>query len=68
MALRCMEKSIILAHNHPSGKMVPSRANKNITVSLRQAANFHGIELLDHIIVSANKNFYSLADHGIILI
>ena len=66
VALRCMAKSIILAHNHPSGKMIPSMADKKITASLKQAANFHGIELLDHLIVSANKDFYSFADHGII--
>lgn len=66
VALRCMAKSIILAHNHPSAKMVPSLADKKITASLKQAANFHGIELLDHLIVSANKDFYSFADQGII--
>ncbi|NQW76847.1 MAG: DNA repair protein, partial [Cytophagales bacterium] len=33
---------------------------------LKQAANFHGLELLDHLIISANKDFYSFADHGII--
>jgi DNA repair protein RadC len=66
VALRCMAKSIILAHNHPSAKMIPSLADKKITASLKQAANFHGIELLDHLIVSANKDFYSFADQGII--
>jgi DNA repair protein RadC len=66
VALRCMAKSIILAHNHPSTKMIPYLADKKITASLKQVANFHGIELLDHLIVSANKDFYSFADHGII--
>ena len=61
-----MAKSIILAHNHPSAKMIPSLADKKTTASLKQVANFHGIELLDHLIVSVNKDFYSFADHGII--
>jgi DNA repair protein RadC len=46
--------------------MNPSLADKKITASTKQAANFHGIELLDHLIVSANKDFYSFADQGII--
>jgi DNA repair protein RadC len=61
-----MAKSIIMAHNHPSGKMVLSMADKKITASLKQTANFHGTELLDHIIVSANKDFYSFFDIGIV--
>ena len=59
VALRCMAKSIILAHNHPSAKMIPSLVDKKITNSLKQASNFHEVELLDHLIVSANKDFYS---------
>ena len=46
--------------------MIPSLADKKITASIKQVANFHGIELLDHLIVSANKDFYSFADHGIV--
>ena len=52
--------------NHPSAKMNPSLADKKITASPKQSANFHGIELFDHLIVSANKDFYSFADQGII--
>ena len=48
--------------------MIPSLADKKITASLKQVANLHGIELLDHLIVSANKDFYSFADHGIVWI
>ena len=52
--------------NHPSATMNPSLADKKITASPKQAANFQGIELLDHLIISANKDFYSFADQGII--
>ncbi|MFN7161004.1 MAG: RadC family protein [Candidatus Gracilibacteria bacterium] len=44
--------SIIIAHNHPSGSLEPSHADKTVTGVLSDAGKLLGIELLDHIIVS----------------
>ena len=54
---------IIVAHNHPSGQVRPSRADLEITQRLKAAGEILGIELLDHVIFSA-KDYYSLADHA----
>jgi len=57
--------SIILAHNHPSGDTVPSRADIEITKQIAEAAKLVNIQLLDHLIVSKNI-VYSFKDHAII--
>lgn len=66
VALRCVAQSIIIAHNHPSGKLIASTSDKKVTASLKQAAEFMGITLMDHLIVSGNRDYYSFADYGII--
>lgn len=43
--------SIIVAHNHPSGNLEPSIADKEVTERLRQAGEILGIEVLDHLIL-----------------
>ena len=44
--------SVIVAHNHPSGSLEPSQADREVTTRLREAARLIGISLLDHIIVT----------------
>lgn len=44
---------IVVVHNHPSGSVEPSRADRDITERLRQAGKLVGIPLLDHVIVTA---------------
>lgn len=56
--------SIILAHNHPSGNLKPSRADEELTVKISHAAKFLDMKVLDHIIV-AREGYYSFADEGI---
>jgi DNA repair protein RadC len=65
VALKCNASSIIVAHNHPSGNLKPSEADKNLTEKLRVAGNYLDIKLLDHIIVTKN-DYYSFADNGIL--
>ena len=55
--------AIILAHNHPSGKLQPSQADKNLTETIKQAGEILSIKVLDHVIVT-EKNYYSFVDHG----
>ena len=43
--------SLIIAHNHPSGKLIPSREDIDLTAAIRDAGQLLGIELVDHIII-----------------
>ena len=43
---------IILAHNHPSGVLIPSRADCEFTQRMRELGEIMGIEVIDHLIVS----------------
>jgi DNA repair protein RadC len=54
---------IIIAHNHPSGSLIPSAADENITSKIKNALNLFDIKLLDHLIIT-NDDFYSFADNG----
>lgn len=58
VALKCNSSSIILVHNHPSGRLVPSEPDKAITKRLKEACSILDIELLDHLIISID-GFYS---------
>ena len=55
--------SIILAHNHPSGDVQPSAADKNVTRVIKDAGSLLQIELLDHVIVGVGGAFYSFRDN-----
>lgn len=58
-ALLCGATSIIIAHNHPSGEILPSFEDIDITKKLFLAGNLLNVELLDSIIVG-NKKYKSL--------
>lgn len=55
---------IIVAHNHPSGNLIPSEADKTITQKIKEAGKFLEIPLLDHLIISPNEGYMSFADEG----
>jgi DNA repair protein RadC len=54
---------VILAHNHPSGNLQPSRADEELTNKIKHAGNFLDIKVLDHVIVHS-EGYYSFADEG----
>lgn len=56
---------IIVAHNHPSGNLQPSKEDIAMTEKLTEAATFMDIKLLDHLIIGDN-NYCSMADEGLI--
>lgn len=56
-------KSLILCHNHPSGNLMPSMADKELTKKIKQAAQYLDICIFDHIIVT-HSSYYSFADNG----
>ncbi|MFZ9589098.1 MAG: JAB domain-containing protein [Chitinophagaceae bacterium] len=62
VALKIAATSIILSHNHPSGNLIPSEADIQLTNKLTLAGKYFDIILLDHIIIS-NEGFYSWLDN-----
>jgi DNA repair protein RadC len=66
MAIRTNASGIILAHNHPSGQLVPSEADKAITQKIKEGGKLLDINLLDHLILAPHCGYYSFADEGII--
>ena len=65
MALDKLACSIILCHNHPSGNLIPSEADKDITKKIKEAGKHMDIPVLDHLII-ANDAYFSFADEGLI--
>ena len=63
-ALELGATGLILAHNHPSGTLKPSEADKQITQKLKQAALSLDIKVLDHLIIT-EKAYFSFADESI---
>lgn len=63
--LRMGKTRCIIAHNHPSGNIMPSPEDIQMTRRLSKAANLIGISLLDHIIYSA-EDYTSLKDKGVL--
>ena len=57
--IKMQAPKIMLAHNHPSGNSVPSKADINYTKQLYNTAKMFDIELLDHIVIG-NKNYTSI--------
>jgi DNA repair protein RadC len=64
IALEYHATSIILVHNHPSGKLQASDADKDITKKLKLAGEQLDIKILDHVIVTEN-GYLSFQDEGI---
>jgi len=63
-ALKSNACSIILSHNHPSGNLVPSEADKDLTKKIREAGKFLDIPALDHLILTS-ETYFSFADEGL---
>ena len=63
VALKCNATGIIICHNHPSGKLLPSEADITLTKSIGKCADLLEINLLDHLIITKN-GFYSFSNEG----
>jgi len=66
VALKTAATSIILSHNHPSGNLEPSGADKALTAKIKEACTHFDISLMDHIILSAEGGYYSFMDEGML--
>jgi len=63
-ALKSLSTAIILAHNHPSGKLKPSTADLALTNKVKEAGQLMDIAVLDHVILNAEYGYFSFADEG----
>jgi DNA repair protein RadC len=61
--LRERATAVIVAHNHPSGNLLPSNDDRNITKRLRTAGDLLGIQVLDHLIFS-DETFHSMLEEN----
>ena len=64
-ALICSASGIIVAHNHPSGSLMPSKEDRMVTRKIFMAVASVDLKLLDHLILS-EQGYYSFADEGLI--
>ncbi|WP_010253979.1 JAB domain-containing protein [Myroides injenensis] len=61
--LKANATAFLIVHNHPSGKLVPSDADIQITRKIKEASKLLDINLLDHLIITT-ESYYSFADEG----
>lgn len=64
LALDHLACGIILGHNHPSGNLKPSQADKLLTNKVKEAAQLIDIQVLDHLIIG-NNAYLSFMDEGV---
>ncbi|ASQ90069.1 hypothetical protein CHL67_03240 [Prosthecochloris sp. GSB1] len=64
-AIRESAHAIVLVHNHPSGEVEPSTADRQVTAILKQAGSILQIELLDHVIIG-RTTFFSFREHSLL--
>jgi len=64
--LKSLTTAVILVHNHPSGILKPSEADKNLTQKIKKAGELFDIKVLDHLILTPDGDYYSFADNGIL--
>ena len=64
-ALEVGAVGLILTHNHPSGTLKPSQADKDVTLKLKLAAQSLDIKVLDHLIIT-EQSYFSFADQSIL--
>jgi DNA repair protein RadC len=65
-AIKGNASGIVCAHNHPSGSLNPSESDTRLTQKLKEAGNIMDIQLLDHLILSTEGDYYSFADNGLL--
>ena len=65
LALENRATGLILCHNHPSGNLIPSDADKDITRRIKTAGAILDVKILDHLIITETK-YYSFVDEGIL--
>lgn len=64
-AIDSLANSVIIAHNHPSGSLLPSEEDKRLTQKIKDGLKLFDIKVLDHIILT-KEDYFSFADEGLI--
>jgi DNA repair protein RadC len=64
-AIESLSTKVILCHNHPSGNLKPSEADKKLTARLVEALKVFDIQVVDHVILS-ERSYFSFADDCLI--
>ena len=64
-AIKANASSMILAHNHPSGQLIPSQADIDLTRKIKASGEIMDIPVLDHLIMT-EESYYSFADEGLL--
>lgn len=64
-AINSLCSAVILCHNHPSGNLRPSEADKALTKKLVEAGKLLDINVLDHLIITQN-GYFSFIDEGLL--
>jgi len=65
-AIKANASGIIICHNHPSGNVQPSESDTAITRKVKESGNVMDVQLLDHLIIVPEGEYYSMGDEGII--
>jgi DNA repair protein RadC len=55
---------LVMIHNHPTGELVPTSTDQDITDRMIQVGNIVNVQVIDHLIIS-EKHYYSFDDHGL---
>lgn len=55
--------SVLIMHTHPSGNLTPSTLDISMTDRMQQVFSIMGIDIVDHIIIGDNDNYYSFREH-----
>lgn len=63
-ALKILATGIVISHNHPSGNTRPSLQDRNLTKQVKEAGKLLDIKLLDHLIITPDDQYISMADNG----
>ncbi|WP_229007970.1 DNA repair protein RadC [Methylophilus sp. Leaf408] len=64
-ALELNAAAVILSHNHPGGSASPSRADQQLTQTLKESLNLVDVKVLDHVIV-AGQDTFSFSERGLV--
>jgi len=65
-AIKANASGIIICHNHPSGNVQPSESDIAITRKIKESGIVMDIQILDHLKVVSEGNYYSMGDEGIV--
>jgi len=63
--IECGAKSVIFAHNHPSGGVEPSYRDKEFTTKMQEALRYFDVDVVEHIIITRYE-YFSFCEYGLL--